>query len=58
MSLEVGGELGRLRRAHAGEVPQPPIGRVPIALDPGDNIPEAEQHLAGRQGHALPAGRR
>ncbi|RPF30497.1 hypothetical protein EDD92_0278 [Streptomyces sp. TLI_185] len=63
VGLEVDEELGLLRRAHACEVPQPLVDQVLLALDTGDPVPQAEQHLVDRlsqlcHSHALAPGRR
>lgn len=45
VGLEVDEKLGLLRRADAGEVPQPLVGPVLLALHPSDAVPETEQDL-------------
>ncbi|GHC44602.1 hypothetical protein GCM10010507_19580 [Streptomyces cinnamoneus] len=56
VDLEVDEEPGLLRQADAGEVPQPPLGGVLLALDAGDTVPDVEQHLVGRLGRLVLRG--
>ncbi len=50
VGLEVDEEPGLLRRADAGEVPQPLIGTVSLVVDLRDVVAEPEQHLVNRVG--------